>query len=197
MSRILPRTFATLALSFIITAVLCDSPVAASAKLPFYLNWKDKPASAARHLESAGLSPVGENRYSGNFMNREVTAEVSFKGGNGALESVRIHFDTNEVFDELSETLTSELGKPTQERFPELRQLQAIQKTLDSPLWYFPKEGLLVYLSNYSVSPFSWAELAYVNTKANKASIWPIIMWAIIITTFATASTVLIRHLKS
>lgn len=167
-----------------------------SIKLPFSLNWNDKPASAARNLEGAGFSRTGDNTYKGNFMNREVTLEVSFKNGNGVLESVHIRFNTSEVVEELTESLTLELGEPTKEFYPELRQLQALQKVLDSPLWYFPKEGLLVYINNFRSSAFDFSELVYINTKKRRSSIWPVIGGIVIATLFATSSTILIRYLK-
>ena len=129
-------------------------------------------------------------------MGYEASVEVSFKGGNGILESVRITFDTNEMFDDLSDSLTRELGEPTQEYFPEIRQLRALQLSLNSPLWYFPKEGILVYITNFRLSPYGWAELVYINIKAGKASMWPTIVMIIIVTAFATSSTILVRHLR-
>ena len=186
---------AVLAALFVFQAASCCF-AAVNVRLPLSLDWKDKPVSAARRLESAGFSATGENRYKGNFMDYEVSAEVSFKGRNGVLESLRITFNTNEMFTELSDALTRELGEPTQEYYPEIRQLRALQLSLNSPLWYFPKEGILVYLSNFRLSPYGWAELVYINAKAGKASIWPTIVMIIIVTAFATSSTILVRHLR-
>ena len=178
------------------TAASTECWAGVSIKLPLSLEWKDKPAAVARHLGSAGFSKTGDNNYRGNFINQEVSLEASFKNGNGALESVHIRFNTSEVFDRLYESLTRELGEPSKEHYPELRQLQALQKVLDSPLWYFPKEGLLVYISNFSSSAFSFCDLVYININKRRYSIWPTIGVILMLTLFATSSTILVRYLR-
>jgi hypothetical protein len=198
------RRFFSPALAVLALALIAVPPLsggceaAAEIKLPFSLGWNDKPAAADRHITSAGCSKIRDNLYRGKLMEHNAKTELTFKNETGALLKVHVTFDTNDVFGVLEEALTKELGAPSPPAdVPELRSLNALQKTLDSPTWYFPDQEKLVYLTNFRMSEYGWAELVYINIGRSKSSIWPTIIMIIIVTAFATASTILIRALKS